>query len=89
MLSAKNSEWEAAEKWIPYADDLSRRLEVGVYLREGSVDEFMSAKAKTYREKLDEVKQFVAERESAGIEKVAMELSDTYRRMSNAFKEGQ
>lgn len=89
VLSAKNSEWEAAEKWIPYADDLSRRLEVGVYLREGSVDEFMSAKAKTYREKLDEVKQFVAERESAGIEKVAMELSDTYRRMSNAFKEGQ
>lgn len=87
VLSAKNSEWEAAEKWIPFADDLSRRLEVGVYLREGSVDDFMSAKAKTYREKLDQVKELVDLRESEGIEELAMELSETYRRMSSAFRD--
>ena len=86
VLSAKNQQWETAEKWIPFADDLSRRLEVGVYLREGSVDDFLSAKAKTYREKLDEVKELVEERNTDGLEKTAMSLSDTYRRMSAAFR---
>lgn len=86
VLSAKNQQWETAEKWIPFADDLSRRLEVGVYLREGSVDDFLSAKAKSYREKLDEVKELVEERNSDGIDELAMSLSDTYRRMSAAFR---
>jgi len=86
VLSAKNEQWETAEKWIPFADDLSRRLEVGVYLREGSVDDFLSAKAKTYRDKLDEIKERVEERNPEGIDKLAMSLADTYRRMSAAFK---
>ncbi len=87
VLSAKNQEWEAAEKWIPYADDLSRRLEVGVFLRNGSVDEFKTAKAKTYRDKLDKLKQFVEERETNGLEDFAMEVSHSYQRLSKAFKE--
>ena len=87
VIAAKNKKWETAEKLIPFADDLSRRLEVGVFLRNGSVDEFKTAKAKTYREKLDKLKELVEERESHNIEKLAMEVSDSYRRMSSAFKE--
>ena len=59
VLTSKNQEWEAAEKWISYSDDLSRRLEVGVFLRRGSIDEFMSTKAKIYREKLDALRESV------------------------------
>ena len=87
VLSAKTKDWEAAEKWIPYADDLSRRLEVGVFLRNGSVDEFKTAKAQTYREKLDKLKELVEQREPQNIEKLAMEVADSYRRMSSAFKD--
>ena len=86
VLSARNKQWEAAEKWIPYADDLSRRLEVGVFLRNGSVGEFQTSKAKNYREKLDKLKEFVDQREPNGIEDQAMELSSSFQRLSKAFR---
>jgi len=87
VLSAKNHEWETAEKWIPHADSLSRRLEVGVFLRNGSVDEFKTAKAKTYREKLDKLKELVEQRETENIEELAMDLSRSFTRLSAAFKD--
>ena len=87
VLSAKTKDWEAAERLIASADDRSRRLEVGVFLRNGSVDEFKAAKAQTYREKLDKLKELVEQREPQNIDKLAMEVADSYRRMSSAFKE--
>jgi hypothetical protein len=87
VLTSKTQEWEAAEKWISYSDDLSRRLEVGVFLRQGSIDEFMSTKAKVYREKLDALRESV---ESKNVETVgpnAMAVQEAYRRMSAAFRE--
>ena len=86
-LDSRNGKWEAAEKWIAYSDDLSRRLEVGVFLRNGSVDPFKTAKAKNYREKLDRVKQAVEERDLTEMVPLTDELLEAYRRMSEAFKE--
>ena len=85
VISAKTKQWEAAEKWIPYADDLSRRLEVGVFLRKGSVDEFQSANAKLYREKLDELKAMVDSRNETHINEKAMEVSTAYQKLREAF----
>ena len=87
VIYGKTKEWESAEKWIPYADDLSRRLEVGVFLRKGSVDEFQSAKAKIYREKLDELKAMVDSRNENGIREKALEVSSAYMKLSEAFLE--
>ena len=87
VLSARNKEWEAAEKWIVYSDDLSRRLEVGVFLRNGSVSEFKTTKAKIYREKLDRLKESVEGRDPDGIEDLAMEVSTAFLRMSKTFRE--
>ncbi len=87
VLDSKTEKWDAAEKWIVYADDLSRRLEVGVFLRNGSVDEFKSAKAKIYRDKLDLLKDAVCERNTTDVEKLAMDVSKAYTRMSEAFRE--
>ena len=87
VLSSRTKNWEAAMKWIAYADDLSRRLEVGVFLRHGEVDPFKSAKAKTYREKLDILKHAVEEQNEAEIEDIAMDVAKSYQRLSNAFKE--
>ena len=85
VVSAKTKQWEAAEKWIPYADDLSRRLEVGVFLRNGSVDEFKTANAKIYREKLDKLKAMVDSRNETQIDDKAMEVSAAYRKLREAF----
>ncbi len=86
VVAARTGDWEGVEKWVPYCDDLSRRLEVGVFLREGSVGEFQRAKAKVYREKLDELRDDIAAGQTAGIKEQSMELLQTYQQMSLAFR---
>ena len=68
-------------------DDLSRRLEVGVYLRNGSVSEFKRAKAKFYREKLNEIRDDINVGQTSRIEDQAIELHTAYLQMSRAFRE--
>ena len=87
VVSARTKDWESAEKWIRYSDDLSRRLEVGVFLRTGAVAEFQSSKAKVYRQKLDELKEFVESQNPNGIEEKAQEVATAYLRMSASFRE--
>ena len=87
VLCSRTKDWEAAEKWIGYSDDLSRRLEVGVFLRHGSVSDFKSAKAKVYRQKLDKLKEAVEARNPDQIVDQAMDVSNAYLQMSLAFKE--
>ena len=87
VYSARQKDWEGAEKWISFADDLSRRLEVGVFLRNGSVSEFKTAKARNFREKLDELKMLVDTKNEQGIEVLAMDVQNAFRRMGAAFRE--
>ena len=86
VVAANSSDWEGVEKWVPFCDDLSRRLEVGVFLREGSVSEFKRAKAKVYREKLDELRDNIAAGQTVGIRDQAMDLLQSYSQLSKAFR---
>lgn len=86
VLAAKHHDWEAADKWIGFSDDLSRRLEVGVFLRRGSVGEFQVAKARVYREKLDNLKQAVDTRTTEGIEDLAKDVMTSYFQLSKSFR---
>lgn len=86
VLCSRTKDWDAAEKWIAFSDDMSRRLEVGVFLRNGSVGEFQSSKAKLYREKLDKLKAAVDSREFEEIWDLSMDVNNTYRQMSQSFK---
>ena len=86
VFAARKGDWEGVEKWVPFCDDLSRRLEVGVFLREGSVSDFKRAKAKVYREKLNELRDNIASGQTTGIKEQAMDLRKTYLKMSAAFR---
>ena len=87
VLAAKTGDWEAVEKWVVYCDDLSRRMEVGVLLRTGSVSEFKRAKARAYREKLDELRDDIVAGQTANVQEQAMDLSNSYLQLSAAFRE--
>ena len=87
VIAAKTEDWEGFEKWQGLCDDLSRRLEVGVFLRDGSVSEFKRAKAKFYREKLDEIRDDINLGQTSRTEEQAMELHSAYLKMSKAFRE--
>ena len=51
------------------------------------MSEFKTTKARSYREKLDELKMLVDTKDEQGIQELAMEVQTAYRRMSAAFKE--
>ena len=87
VIAAKTGDWEGVDKWVVYCDDLSRRLEVGVLLRTGTVSDFKRAKASAYRDKLDQLRDDIADGQTLGIDEQAMELSRMYLQMSAAFRE--
>ena len=87
VISSKQEEWEAAEKWISYADDISRRMEVGAFLRNFKIDEFQTTKARIYREKLDTLKESVDGRDASHVEERASDVNQAYFRLRKAFAE--
>ena len=87
VVAAKTGDWEAVEKWVVYCDDLSRRLEVGVFLRTGSVSDFKRAKASVYRERLDELRDDIAAGQTSKTGEQAMALHQSYLQMSASFRE--
>ena len=86
VAAAKSGDYEIVEKSVPFCDDLSRRLEVGVFLRAGSVDEFRRTKAKIYREKLDELRDHIEMGDTEHVDKMAMDLHRSYLQLSRAFR---
>lgn len=87
VVCARTKDWDAAEKWIAFCDDLSRRVEVGVYLRNGSVSEFKTGKARVYRDRLEDLKMAVIERRETDAADLGMEAQNAFRRMRDAFTE--
>lgn len=87
VLDARNGKWESAEKWLVMCDDLSRRLEIGIFLRLGSVDEFQATQGKLYREALDDLKHSVEARDNSRVQDQAIALQNSYTRMKKAFSE--
>ena len=87
VVAARTGDWEGVDKWVTYCDDLSRRLEVGVFLRTGNISEFKRAKASVYRDKLDELRDDIAVGQTSRTNEQAMELLQSYNQMSRAFRE--
>lgn len=86
VSAAKTGEYDVVEKTVPFCDDLSRRLEVGVYLRTGSVSEFKRTKAKNYREKLDDLRDYIEAGQRENVDEMAMDLYRSYLQLSEAFR---
>lgn len=86
VISAKTKDWEAVRKWVPVCDDLSRRLEVGIYIREGKVSEFCSTNAQIYREKLDEMRDSIDLQQPNETIELAKEVAAAYLRLSRSIK---
>ena len=87
VTSARTGDYESVDNIVGYCDDLSRRLEVGVYLRTGEISEFKRTKAKIYREKLDNLRDTIEDGQLDNIDELSLELHRSYLRLSQAFRE--
>jgi len=86
VIAAKTEKWDAVRKWVPMCDDLSRRLEVGIFLREGEVSEFCAANAAIYRQSLDDLRDAIEEKQFGECNELAKEAAAAYMRLSNAVQ---
>ncbi len=86
VTSATSEDWEAVERLVPICDDMSRRLEIGVLLRAGSVSEMQVESAKLYRDRLDELRDAIEDGEYSNTRSMAMDVFNSYRDMKKMFK---
>ena len=82
-MAGNNSE---AEHFIPVMDDYTRRMQVGVYIREGELSRYRRMKARVYLEKLELLEHELAhDDDPEHISELAMSVDLSYRRMRRAF----
>ncbi|MEZ6097106.1 MAG: permease [Pirellulaceae bacterium] len=87
VSAAKTGEWDSAMKWILFQDDLARRLEVGIWLRERDVPDFLRIKGKIYREYLDELRHEIEDQDLEHSKITAMKAHTAFRRLYRAYSE--
>ena len=90
VTSAMSDNRQEAEHFIPLMDDYTRRMQVGVYIREGELSRYQRMKARVYLDKLELLEHELAhDDDPEGIAKLANSVNLAYRRMRQAFMADQ
>ncbi len=85
LTAAISGNQKHAEHFIPVWDDWTRRLQVGVFLREGSLSPYRRMKAKVFRDRLEFLKHAVEEGDRDEAREYVTRVSKAYMRMRRAF----
>ena len=86
VASSISGNRQEAEHFIPVIDDYTRRMQVGVYLREGELSRYRRMKAKVYLDKLELLEHELAhDDDPEGVRKLAWSVDLAYRRMRQAY----
>lgn len=76
-----------AKYWIEAYDDWSRKLEVGVYLRDWRLSEYHRWKSRLLREKLELLQHEVENQDMDDVRRRVAEISRTHQRLRRAYLE--
>lgn len=83
---AASKDVDKAVKSIERYDDLTRKLQVGYYLRSWEISEFQQAKAKLLRARLEQLKDLLEVNEFDRIREASQAVSNAHRRVVEAFE---
>ncbi len=86
LTYALTKDVDNATKSLEAYDDLTRRLQVGYYLRHWQLSEYQQAKAKVLRGRLEQLKDILEAGEFARVRQATMAVSDAHRRLIKAFE---
>ncbi len=87
LTAALSGDRKHAEHFLPVLADWTRRLEVGAFLREGTLSPYRKAKAKVFRDRLELLKHAVEEGDREEIREFVTHVSRAYGRIRRAFLE--
>ncbi|HVC94162.1 MAG TPA: hypothetical protein VND64_10755 [Pirellulales bacterium] len=85
LTAALGGEEELAEHWIEAWDDWTRRLQVGVYLRQGGLSESQRREAQQLRDDLELLDHSVEEDDREAVRRHAASVEATYQRLRAAY----
>jgi uncharacterized membrane protein YraQ (UPF0718 family) len=86
LTAAMSKQAEQAVASLKIYDDLTRKLQVGYYLRHYHVDEFQQLRAKVLRGRLEQLKDLVEEGRFDAVRAMNRRVSDAFRRCREAFR---
>ncbi len=84
-VAIQTSDANEAVKAIEVYDNLTRKLQVGHFLRKWELDEFQQTKAKVLRGRLEELKDLVEEGAFEDAKQMSFRVSNAHRRCKQAF----
>lgn len=87
LSAALAGQHEQAERWIGIWGDWTRKLQVGVYLREWTLSDYHRIKAKIVRDKLDLLEHETEENDKDEVRKLVAQLHRASTRMQQAYLE--
>jgi uncharacterized membrane protein YraQ (UPF0718 family) len=87
LTYANSRDVENATKSIARYDDLTRKLQVGYYLRNYRLDEFQQARARVLRGRLEQLKDTVEAGEFDQVRELNRRVTEAHRRMRDAFSD--
>jgi uncharacterized protein len=85
LTAAMSGNQKHANHFIPIWDDWTRKLEVGTFLREGSLSPYRRMKAKVFRDRLEFLKHAVEEDDKNEIREYVNLVDKAYRRMRQVY----
>ncbi len=86
LTAALSRDVEQATKSIARYDDLTRKLQVGHYLRNLQIDEFQQARARVLRGRLEQLKDVVEAGEYDRVRGLTSAITKAHRRLREAFQ---
>ena len=86
LSAAISRDVEGAVKSISRYDDLTRKLQVGFYLRELTITDYQQAKARVLRGRLEQLKDALEAGEFDRVTELKNRVSDAHRRVRKAFE---
>jgi uncharacterized membrane protein YraQ (UPF0718 family) len=87
LTAATSGDRKHVEHFVPVWDDWTRRLEVGAFLRAGSLSPYRRMKAKVFRDRLELLKHAVEEGDRDETKDFVAQVSKAYAGMRRAFLE--
>ncbi|MEN1678414.1 MAG: permease [Planctomycetota bacterium] len=87
LVAANSKDVETAVKSIALYDDLTRRLQVGYYLRNLELSDFQQAKARALRGRLEQLKDVMEDGDFDRVRDLNARVSAAHRRLRDAFTE--
>ena len=87
LSAATSGDYDHALYWLPLWEDWNRRLQVGVYLRQGTLSEYHRMKAIVVRNQLELLEHAMEDEEKEKVKKLVTKLSNSQNRLARAYRD--